>query len=74
MKECLSAARVRLFSDTGAWKQTALRVALFSAADPRVSHDAAAEASGRADHRDGGDGRASHQPAPRVGPGHSASP
>jgi glucosamine-6-phosphate deaminase len=30
MKECLSAARVRLFSDTGAWKQTALRVALFS--------------------------------------------
>jgi glucosamine-6-phosphate deaminase len=31
MKECLSAARIRLFSDTGAWKQTALRVALFSA-------------------------------------------
>ena len=31
MKECLSAQRVRLFSDTGAWKQTALRVALFSA-------------------------------------------
>jgi glucosamine-6-phosphate deaminase len=30
MRECLSAARVRLFSDTGAWKQTALRVALFS--------------------------------------------
>ncbi|HUJ74951.1 MAG TPA: hypothetical protein VL359_08840, partial [bacterium] len=30
MKECLSAAKVRLFSDTGAWKQTALRVALFS--------------------------------------------
>lgn len=29
MKECLSARRVRLFSDTGAWKQTALRVALF---------------------------------------------
>jgi glucosamine-6-phosphate deaminase len=29
MKECLSAAKVRLFSDTGAWKQTALRVALF---------------------------------------------
>jgi glucosamine-6-phosphate deaminase len=28
--ECLSASRVRLFSDTGAWKQTALRVALFS--------------------------------------------
>ncbi len=28
--ECLSAKRVRLFSDTGAWKQTALRVALFS--------------------------------------------
>jgi glucosamine-6-phosphate deaminase len=29
MAECLSAAKVRLFSDTGAWKQTALRVALF---------------------------------------------
>ncbi len=29
MRECLSAAKVRLFSDTGAWKQTALRVALF---------------------------------------------
>ncbi|HUW11309.1 MAG TPA: hypothetical protein VM537_16380, partial [Anaerolineae bacterium] len=25
-----SARKVRLFSDTGAWKQTALRVALFS--------------------------------------------
>ena len=30
LKECLSAARVRVFSDTGSWKQTALRVALFS--------------------------------------------
>jgi len=30
MKECLGARRVRLFSDTGAWKQTALRVALFA--------------------------------------------
>lgn len=29
MKECLAAKKVRLFSDTGAWKQTALRVALF---------------------------------------------
>jgi glucosamine-6-phosphate deaminase len=29
IRECLSAAKVRLFSDTGAWKQTALRVALF---------------------------------------------
>jgi len=29
IKECLSAKKVRLFSDTGAWKQTALRVALF---------------------------------------------
>ncbi len=28
VKECLSARKVRLFSDTGAWKQTALRVAL----------------------------------------------
>jgi glucosamine-6-phosphate deaminase len=30
MKECLSARKVRLYSDTGSWKQTALRVALFS--------------------------------------------
>ena len=30
VKECLSAKKVRLFSDTGAWKQTAFRVALFS--------------------------------------------
>lgn len=30
MKECLSAKKIRLFSDTGSWKQTALRVALFS--------------------------------------------
>ena len=32
VKECLSAKRVRVYSDTGSWKQTALRVALF--ADP----------------------------------------
>lgn len=30
VKECLSAKKVRLYSDTGSWKQTALRVALFS--------------------------------------------
>ncbi len=30
VKECLSAKKVRVYSDTGAWKQTALRVALFS--------------------------------------------
>jgi glucosamine-6-phosphate deaminase len=29
VKECLSAKKVRLFSDTGAWKQTPMRVALF---------------------------------------------
>jgi glucosamine-6-phosphate deaminase len=29
VKECLSAKKVRLFSDTGSWKQTGLRVALF---------------------------------------------
>jgi glucosamine-6-phosphate deaminase len=28
IKECLSAKKVRVFSDTGAWKQTALRIAL----------------------------------------------
>jgi glucosamine-6-phosphate deaminase len=30
VKECLSAKKIRLYSDTGTWKQTALRVALFS--------------------------------------------
>ena len=30
LKECLSAKKIRLYSDTGTWKQTALRVALFS--------------------------------------------
>ena len=34
VSECLSAGRVRVFSDTGAWKQTALRVALFSDPTP----------------------------------------
>ncbi len=34
LKECLSARKVRLFSDTGAWKQTALRVALFGPITP----------------------------------------
>jgi glucosamine-6-phosphate deaminase len=34
MRECLSAASVRLFSDTGAWKQTAFRVALFAEPTP----------------------------------------
>lgn len=34
LRECLSARRVRLFSDTGAWKQTALRVALFGPVTP----------------------------------------
>jgi glucosamine-6-phosphate deaminase len=34
MREILAARRVRLFSDTGAWKQTALRVALFGQPTP----------------------------------------
>ena len=34
VKECLSGKKVRLFSDTGAWKQTALRVALFAPITP----------------------------------------
>ena len=34
VKECLSARKIRLFSDTGAWKQTALRVALFGPLTP----------------------------------------
>jgi len=33
IKECLNAKKVRLFSDTGSWKQTAFRVALFSEPD-----------------------------------------
>lgn len=33
IKECLSSKKVRVFSDTGTWKQTALRVALFSPVD-----------------------------------------
>ncbi len=34
IKECLSAKKVRLFSDTGSWKQTAFRVALFGPITP----------------------------------------
>jgi len=34
MKEILSAKKIRVFSDTGAWKQTALRVALFGPLTP----------------------------------------
>ena len=34
VRECLSARKVRVYSDTGAWKQTALRVALFSEPAP----------------------------------------
>lgn len=34
VRECLSAKRVRVYSDTGAWKQTALRVALFAEPTP----------------------------------------
>ncbi|MFO7447855.1 MAG: hypothetical protein R6W90_15945 [Ignavibacteriaceae bacterium] len=34
MKECLSAKKIRLFSDTGSWKQTALRVALLGPVTP----------------------------------------
>ena len=34
MREILGARRIRLFSDTGSWKQTALRVGLFSDPTP----------------------------------------
>ncbi len=34
VRECLSAKKVRVYSDTGSWKQTALRVALFSEPTP----------------------------------------
>jgi len=33
-KECLKAKKIRVYSATGAWKQTALRVALFSEPTP----------------------------------------
>jgi glucosamine-6-phosphate deaminase len=36
IRECLAARKVRVYSDTGAWKQTALRVALFS--EPTVEY------------------------------------
>jgi glucosamine-6-phosphate deaminase len=34
LREIMAARRIRLFSDTGAWKQTALRVGLFSPVTP----------------------------------------
>ena len=34
MRECLAARKVRVYSDTGSWKQTALRIALFSEPTP----------------------------------------
>jgi glucosamine-6-phosphate deaminase len=34
VRECLSAKKVRIYSDTGSWKQTALRVALFAEPTP----------------------------------------
>lgn len=34
MREILGAKRIRLFSDTGSWKQTALRIGLFSEPTP----------------------------------------
>jgi glucosamine-6-phosphate deaminase len=36
VRECMSAKKIRVYSDTGAWKQTALRVALF--AEPNVEY------------------------------------
>ena len=34
VKECFGSKKIRVYSDTGSWKQTALRVALFSDPDP----------------------------------------
>jgi glucosamine-6-phosphate deaminase len=34
VRQCLAARKVRVYSDTGSWKQTALRVALFSPPTP----------------------------------------
>lgn len=38
VKECLSAKKVRIYSGTGTWKQTAVRIVLFS--DPTVEYPA----------------------------------
>ena len=38
MSELLGARRIRLYTDTGAWKQTILRIILF--AEPTVEHPA----------------------------------
>jgi hypothetical protein len=55
MRTILGADKIRLFSDTGAWKQTALRVALFSPENARLPDDAAAVASRRRRDSDGRD-------------------
>lgn len=36
VRECMKAKKIRVYSATGAWKQTALRVALFS--EPTVEY------------------------------------
>jgi len=69
IKECLSARKVRLFSDTGAWKQTALRVALFWPGDCRISDQPASGTPGCPDHSNRRDCQASDQPASGMEPG-----
>jgi glucosamine-6-phosphate deaminase len=36
MKELLGAKRIRLYSETGAWKQTVIRILLFGYVSPEV--------------------------------------
>jgi glucosamine-6-phosphate deaminase len=36
MRELLSASRIRLYSDTGAWKQTVIRILLFGDVSPEI--------------------------------------
>ena len=36
MRELLSAKRIRLYSETGAWKQTMIRILLFGSVSPEI--------------------------------------
>ena len=36
MRELLSARRIRLYSETGAWKQTVIRLVIFGAVSPEI--------------------------------------
>ena len=69
VKECLSARKVRLFSDTGAWKQTALRVALFGPITAEYPITLLQEHPDALITATVDTATASHRRAPGVGPG-----